>query len=487
MLHKHEITVLRALISANGRLSYEDLIKKTGLGKDSLNWAINSLKEKGAVKVKESKREIVQISEEGMAYARQGLPEERLMQRLESSGSLVLSELKSKEDQLGLQWLKAKGLAKLENGRLVLVKREPVQAGEALRQLAKDAEAFSQLKQSMPNAIKELLSRHLVSVSEKREIESVELTEQGKAAASQGSAEIVQLTSSMIKDGSWRGKTFAPYNLSAKIEPASPAREHLLRRIINRIRLAYLGMGFEEIEGPIVEPAFWVFDYLFVPQDHPARDVQDTFFVESPSHAELEEKELANHTGRVHERSWHLKWQEEIASQVVLRPHTTSVSGRFIYKIMHDLNKNPNAYSLPIKLFTIGRVFRNENIDYKHLADFYQTDGIIIGKDLTLSELFDTLIKLYKALGVEVKFKPSYFPFVEPGVEVDAKLGDEWLEMGGAGVIRREVTGSRRKNIRVLAWGLGIERIALAENKSIGSIAHLYTPSLGWLRKYSLG
>ncbi|MEM3781887.1 MAG: phenylalanine--tRNA ligase subunit alpha, partial [Candidatus Micrarchaeaceae archaeon] len=336
---------------------------------------------------------------------------------------------------------------------------------------------------------KELEARRLVSIGTSKQVREVRITEKGKSLEieEQGSgSEIGELTKEMLESGSWRGKRFSSYNIGAKVSAAVPAREHPLRRLIEKVRQAYIANGFVEIKGPIVESAFWVFDYLFVPQDHPAREAQDTFFTGVPERMPVAERELISRVKRVHEKSWHAEWLEETASQAVLRPHTTSVTGRRIYNIVSKLNKDPHAYLMPMKFFTIGRVFRNENLDYKHLADFYQTDGIIIGSRLTLSMLFDTLLKIYNSIGIEVKFKPSYFPFVEPGVEVDMRFGDEWLEMGGAGIIRKEVVGSTKGNIGVLAWGLGIERILLAKNPKIKSVTELYNSSIGWLRDNSI-
>ncbi|VVB76761.1 Phenylalanine--tRNA ligase alpha subunit [uncultured archaeon] len=184
--------------------------------------------------------------------------------------------------------------------------------------------------------------------------------------------------------------------------------------------------------------------------------------------------------------AWHANWSEEFAMQAVPRTQTTSVTGRHVHQILSNIEKGLGSYELPIKLFTIGRTFRNENIDYKHLADFYQSDGIIIGNGLTMANLFDTLIKLYAGIGLKIRFKPSYYPFVEPGVTVEIQRGNEWLESAGAGILRREITGIARKKITVLAWGLGVERLLLVKDKNIGNIADLYGASAGWMRKMTI-
>ncbi|MGC8547847.1 MAG: phenylalanine--tRNA ligase subunit alpha [Candidatus Micrarchaeia archaeon] len=489
-MHRYEFLVLQTLEKLGGAASFDELLDKTGLVKDSVMWALESLAEKKAVSIKRKTEQAAELSEEGMAYAKEGLPEEILLERLRK-GNVQMSQLKSKEDQIAIVWLKQKGFAEIQKGELSITKlgeqTKEIASGKVLRELASGTITLEKAEETSPKEVKELEGRHLLSVITRQRIESAELTEQGKDMLKQetSTADISQLTKEIITSKSWQGKTFSAYNLDANVARAAPAREHVLRRLINQIRQAYLANNFVEIKGPIVEPAFWVFDYLFVPQDHPAREMQDTFFASVPEKMQIPE-ELANSVKKVHEESWHMDWQEEIAKQVVLRTHTTNVTGRYIYKVISALNKNPYAYDLPVKFFTIGRVFRNENLDYKHLADFYQTDGIIIGEDLTLAKLFDTLLRLYRSIGIEVRFRPSYFPFVEPGVEVEMHFGDEWLEMGGAGIIRREIVGSRRKNINVLAWGLGVERIALAKSSRIKSIVELYNENVGWLRNNSV-
>ena len=246
-------------------------------------------------------------------------------------------------------------------------------------------------------------------------------------------------------------------------------------------------MGFAEVSGPIIQPSFWVFDYLFMPQDHPARDEQDTFFVSEPKELDIGDRKVVMRIKGEHERAWHANWEEEFAMQAMPRTHTTSVTGRYVHQMLGAIEKGLKGQELPIKMFTIGRNLRNENIDYKHLADFYQSDGIIIGENLTLANLFDVMIKLFKGVGIEkIRFRPSYYPFVEPGVSVQTEQNGTWLELAGAGILRREVTGISRKKISVLAWGTGVERLLLIRDRKISSIASLYNASAGWLREMTV-
>ncbi len=490
-MHRHEIAVLNALKEAK-KLSFNELLKRSGLGTDEVRWALSSLSASKLVELDASVVYSVKLTEEGESYAQNGLPEERLAERA-AKKPIALGELSGKEDQIGITWAKRKGLAVTERGALTITASGSkigafgTDAGKLLKEFASGKADYERAKGS--EAAKELVERGLIEASEREEIGSVSVTQKGileLAKEKQTEGYVDSLDRNAIKNRLWSGKRFRPYNVEAGVEPEAPASRHVLRSLINEMKQAYTNLGFREVSGPVIESAFWVFDYLFVPQDHPARDAQDTFFLSSPESIKLRDKELADAIKSIHEKAWHGKWSQDTAERAILRTHTTSVTGRYIYKTMKAFKEGKLSLDEPIKMFTIGRVFRNENLDYKHLADFCQADGIVIGKNLTLANLFSLLTRIYSSLGVEVKFKPAYFPFVEPGVEIQIKRNDEWLELGGAGIIRREVTGVDRKNITVLAWGPGVERIALIRHGGIASILDLYNSSAGALRERGL-
>lgn len=168
-----------------------------------------------------------------------------------------------------------------------------------------------------------------------------------------------------------------------------------------------------------------------------------------------------------------------LAKQALLRTHTTSVSARHIRKFANAVES-----SYPIKLFSVGRVYRNESIDYRHLAEFYHTDGIIIGNNLTFANLIDTLKRFYSQFGFDdIRVKPAYFPFVEPGLEIyryDEKRKNT-MELCGAGIIRKEITKAMGTSKTVLAWGAGLERL-LMNFSGVESITDIYRNDIGWLR-----
>jgi phenylalanyl-tRNA synthetase alpha chain len=490
-MHKYELAVLNALKDSKSS-SLEGILKKSGIGRDETLWALENLSARKLVSIERRQSTVAELTEEGSRYLREGLPEELLLRSLKKSGVSV-SELSGVSERIGLQWSKRNGFIAISDGIVGITSKgkEALKSGitEAmvLHEIAENPGRYVSISERNREAADNLVHRKLVSVSSKSEITGISLTARGREEAVHASGDewVESLSKGIISGKGWEGVRFKPYDVGSPVEREYPAIRHPLRRIIDEIKTAYVGMGFSEISGPIVEPSFWVFDSLFVPQDHPAREMQDTFYLSSPERLSVKEREYMKQIGKAHRDSWKGEWEEGIAEQALLRPHMTSVSSRLMHSIIEQIKSGKAEIQLPIKFFTVGRVFRNENLDYKHLADFYQTDGIIIGKDLTVANLFSTLAELYAHIGIKIKFKPAYFPFVEPGVEVFAysERTKEWLEIGGAGMIRSEITGMPRKRVNVLAWGLGVERDLLLRDQTISSITELYGKGLGWLRQ----
>jgi len=244
-----------------------------------------------------------------------------------------------------------------------------------------------------------------------------------------------------------------------------------------------LEMGFEEIEGDFVESCFWNMDMLFIPQDHPAREMQDTLYCKIPSKIKIDDKKLVEKIGKVHEdggstssTGWGYKFSKEEAERPLLRTHTTVNTIRYLYN-------NPEP---PCKVFSIGRVFRKENIDSTHLPEFYQIEGIVHEEDANFRQLIGVLKEFYKRMGFEkVRCRPGYFPYTEPSMEVDVFFNNQWMELGGSGIFRPEVTEPIGVKHPVLAWGLGLERLAMLKF-GLKDIRDLYISDLGWLRKKPL-
>ncbi len=207
--------------------------------------------------------------------------------------------------------------------------------------------------------------------------------------------------------------------------------------------------------------------------------MQDTFYIKIPQMAKLPGEELVSSVARVHEdggatgsEGWGYQWDEEIARQSVLRTHTTCVSARFL-----EDNKPP------LKMFSVGRVFRRETITYKHLPEFHQVEGIIAAEDIDFENLLGILKEFYHKLGFDVRFRPAYFPYTYLSTECEIYLPEKesWIELGGSGMFRPEVLEPLGVETPVAAFGLGIERLAMIR-LGITDIRMLYKSDLGWLR-----
>lgn len=216
-------------------------------------------------------------------------------------------------------------------------------------------------------------------------------------------------------------------------------------------------MGFEVAYGPEIEDEWHNFDALNVPADHPARDMQDTFFIKSSNISQNQKNSpaLPSMLGLRHGSNF-----SDSAPSFVLRTHNTNTTARKLEEMAKN-NQVEGAY------ISIGKVFRNEATDATHEMQFYQIDGFAIGENINLSNMKAVLIEFYKKVlgeNTEIEFRPSFFPFTEPSIEVHAKWNGKWLEMMGGGMIHPEVikkSGLDPEKVQGFAFGGGLDRIAM--------------------------
>lgn len=266
---------------------------------------------------------------------------------------------------------------------------------------------------------------------------------------------VTNLTSELLISEQWREVNLKPYNIHDHVPDIAYGRPTILTQCIQRIRAIFLNMGFDEMTGYLVESAFWNFDVLFTPQDHPAREVQDTFYLATPQTMPLPDAGLVQQVKQIHEQSYGGVWTEAEASKAILRAQTTTSTARKLYQRQGQDGK----------FFSIDKVFRNENVDRTHLAEFYQIEGVVIGELLSVRTLISYLTYFYQQLGFkDLKFKPTYNPYTEPSLEVYAyhAPSQQYLEVGNSGLFRPEMLeplGCSQKS--TIAWGLGLERIAM--------------------------
>ncbi|MCK6513337.1 phenylalanine--tRNA ligase subunit alpha [Myxococcota bacterium] len=498
--------VLKQLEAQGGRLGMEAVVAQTGIDQSQAMAVATAFAQDGWIEITEEIRLELSLDEEGLAFVKSGASllerraAEALRQKAQPMTPVELAEATGSDAQaIGkiMRSLTAKGYAERAGKSLVwssaadLDIRQPDEI--LLDRLTRSPESCLLLDASESNdeavqeIIKGLRSRGYLR-SKERKFREIRLTQIGKDVLSDGieeRVEINQLTEAMLLSGAWRKASFRSYDVTLATAPVRPGKMHPLRRVLEETRRAFLNLGFAEIRGPYVESAFWDFDALFQPQDHPAREMQDTFYCARPNQFELPDEALVETIRRTHEdggqtgsTGWRYKWSAQKARQVVLRTHTTAVT-------VAACHKNPQP---PQKIFCVGRVFRRETIDWKHLPEFHQVDGVIIDKDASFASLLGTLTAFYKQMGFdEVKFRPDFFPYTEPSVGVFVRLpgAKDWFELGGAGVFRPEVVQPAGVDVPVLAWGLGLERLAMVRYQ-LEDIRQLYLSQLDWLKESAL-
>lgn len=288
------------------------------------------------------------------------------------------------------------------------------------------------------------------------------------------------LTTALLQSGEWKDKKFKEYNFNALGMPAVRGHLHPLLKVREQFRQIFLEMGFAEMPtNNFVENSFWNFDTLVVPQAHPARDSQDTFFVSQPevsnpnSDRQLVERVAKAHHGS-EDSSWpkgyQYNWSEKESSKNVLRTHTTAVTARMLYRLAKEHQESGNARFKPAKFFSIDRVFRNETLDATHLAEFNQVEGVVVDEGLTLGDLMGVLKAFFEKLGMsQLRFKPAYNPYTEPSMEIFSYHEGlrKWVEVGNSGVFRPEMLTALGlpDSVTAIAWGLSLERPTMIKYK----------------------
>lgn len=306
---------------------------------------------------------------------------------------------------------------------------------------------------------------------------------EGKAAAVRAGVtgeETGPLTPEMLAQGSWRTAAFRPYSVNAPTSRLVPGRLNPYGEYLQWVKDKLCALGFEEFDGPLVETEFWNGDALFMPQFHSARDIHDVYRLKDPDHCKAIEEPWLSNVSRTHRdgggtgsRGWGYEFDEEFTRRLVLRSQGTVLSA-------HQLTRA----KVPGKYFGIVRCFRYDQVDATHGADFYQTEGIVLGEKVNLRTLLG-ILKLFAteiAGAEEVRYVPGYFPFTEPSIEVHIKhpvLG--WFELGGSGIFRPEVTRPLGIDVPVLAWGLGIDRMALM-HLGLNDLRELFAPDIQSVR-----
>ncbi len=505
-LHPLEIDLLFLFKGDNTSFYLRDLVEKSGLGESQVRTAIEWLLHKEIILPEtEGLNEIVSLTKTGKDYAEKGIPEKRLVELI------LMSEKEITMKDLG----ELSGLEKDETGPVIgflkKYKDLSVEAGGVLKIISHNSSCETNKKQSLVNKVfkeEKIMMKDLNEEEQKvaranyrkrgteKGIFRIEenpiliyhLTPSGKDVVKtledvslQRRTEISQVTSDILQDGKWKEVAFRKYNIKLNPPRLTAGKKHPYRQFLDRVRTKFMSLGFKEMRGSIVENEFWDMDALFMPQFHSARNIHDVYYVKEPGYAKEIEEPYLSRVAECHEKGgntgssgWRYRFDRNKTKRLILRSQGTALSARQL----------ANKPEIPGKYYGIARCFRYEQIDATHGTDFFQIEGIVLDKDINFRKLLG-LLKLFAveiAQAREIKYTPAYFPFTEPSVELHVKhpvLG--WIELGGAGIFRPEVTLPLGVEVPVIAWGLGIDRMAMV-SLGINDIRELFSHDLNFIR-----
>jgi phenylalanyl-tRNA synthetase alpha chain len=483
--------------------SFSDVVaisKKTELDKTTTLRAVGFLKNKGLVESEGSEKNVVILGILGINYLKKELPERVLLNKLSEKKSLLIGEIKNacglndNEAKSALGALKKKALVEIKDGKLHL----NAKAEEVTKKMIE--ELFMEKLPMDLDAVEDLNKLAFANLKSRKDIVAVELQKSLKVKLTDLGVKISKmnlddnlleaLTPKILKQNLWKGKKFRRYDLSSPVPRIYGGKRHFTNQAKDYAKSIWLEMGFKEMSGNLVETGLWVFDSLFTAQDHPVREMQDTFYLKDmkgklPERCKKKEDCMLHNIQKAHEggvddsKGWEYDWDEEDAKKVLLRTHTTSLSAR-------KLRELRNTKEFPAKYFALGKCFRNETVDWSHGFEFNQTEGIVVDENANFRQLLGYLTQFYRKMGYKkIRIRPAYFAYTEPSLEIDVfhPVHKKWVELGGAGMFRPEVTIPMfGRHIPVLAWGQGFDRI-ITEFFKINDLREVYKNDLNKLRE----
>ncbi len=475
--------VLEKIEKSRQVVGIDELSNQTGFDIGKVSSLVELLHRYGLINKETKEIEEYKLTSRGKASLKNELIERRLMKYLFEHGSLHIKDVQNtlkvdKSDvSAGIGVLKKEGMIKIDKGSIELLDRNKTVSDEL-------QEALEKINQHEPIPVEiaeVLLKRGLVEKSVRHEI-FISPLKHGKQIKIV--EEVSNLTPDLIISGKWRNVNFKPYNIKSKPRIIYPGKYHPYRHFHDHLREKLIALGFKEMKGPLIEQEFWNFDSLFAPQDHPAREDSDIFLIENPTHGILPDEIFVENVKQTHQDGWitgsrgyKYRWDPRKAARLLLRPQGTAISARTLRKV------NP-----PEKYFSIAKCFRPDDIDATHGVEFYQVEGIVCDPSITFRDLLG-ILKIFAediAGATEVNFRPDYYPFTSPSVELSARhptLGR--IEFGGAGIFRPEVVRPYGIDYPVIAWGLGVDRLFMVKNK-IDDIRELFSQDLNWLREVEI-
>jgi phenylalanyl-tRNA synthetase alpha chain len=501
-LHHLEKKVLSVIEDGT---TFDILVSKSGLKDIEVMRALQWLSNKAIVELTTTKQDLINLDSNGEKYVKEGLPERRFLTSLSLDKPIEATLIQKKANLDPLEFGVSMGVLKSKaainsfkdsNGLVVQLTSH----GKSLLEKKSFEEEFlnkqfplslSDLKDEEKFAYDNLIKRKSILKVETKKTIKIKLTDLGNELISKKSEFNKEYTDSlsheMLVSGSWKEKQFRHYDVNINVPSISGGKRHFVKQSIDYIKKIWLELGFKEMSGTLVQSAFWDLDCLFVPQDHPARAMQDSFYVADPAKAKLplklksKIKEIHENGGDTGSKGWGGKWSEEEASRNMLRTHTTVLSAHAISKLKKE--------DLPVKFFSVNKVFRNESLTWKHLFELHQVEGIVVDPNATLKHLKGYLREFYNKMGFEkVRMRPAHFPYTEPSLEIDVYHPEkkQWIELGGAGIFRPELVKPLLGiDVPVLAWGQGLERGIMGYYK-FSDIRQLYNNDIKEIKEVKI-
>ena len=472
----------------------EEIAKKSELDKTSVLRALDYLENKRILTLSHVKKKIVEVGINGALYKKKGLPERRLLNLITEKRILKMDDaqkqsgLSDDEFKASIGALRKKALIDIKNEKIILTGSGNEISKKTLEELFIEVLPvnYNSLTPEQLYALKSFERRKNIIQIKEEETIGIILTKLGEEIIKSGKkvGELIEAITPKIleKESAWKGKKFRRYDVTSPLPSINGGKRHFVNQAADYAKKVWTDMGFKEMSGDIVQSSFWVFDALFTAQDHPVREMQDTFFTNRKGN--LPDKKIVKAVKESHEKGvdgskgWQYNWDEEEAKRLVLRTHTTCLSSNTL--------ANLDKKDIPAKFFAIGKCFRNETVDWSHGFEFNQTEGIVVDENLNFRNLLGYLKEFFKKMGFEkVRFMPSYYPYTEPSVQIDVWHPEKkkWFELGGAGIFRPEVTiPLLGEKMTVLAWGPGFDRMIM-DYYNIKDLREMYKNDLSQLRK----
>jgi len=449
---------LLQILDQGGEFNSSELSSKLNIDHQLIVGAINSiLAHEGVITTKIKQTKVYDLTEEGKEISETGSHEHKLLQLIGPDGLAQTEALGHSFGKIGVsKALEKRWISLDKKANPILLKRIVDSVTDEVQDQLKTILKGELLD---GDSIKKLKGRKLII---EKTINAF-VVSKGPSFTLKLDKPEVELTADMLASGEWKTKPFKQYNFNAQgIQPSSGCL-HPLLKVRAEFRDIFFQMGFSEMPtNHFVESSFWNFDALFQPQQHPARDAHDTFFLSDPAISTEFPMDYLGKVKTVHSKGgfgsigYGYNWKIEEAQKNVLRTHTTAVSARQLYL----LAKNGYRSS---KMFSIDRVFRNENLDATHLAEFHQVEGVIAERNLSLGHVIGLFTEFFRKCGIEnLRFKHTYNPYTEPSMEIYAyhdKLA-KWVEIGNSGLFRPEMLlpMGLPADVNVAGFGLSLER-----------------------------